>query len=90
MKPTNEPIAVSDLARQIQTRVDSTPILDIHTHLYDPAFRELLLWGIDDLLTYHYLVAEAFRYLDMPYEKFWGLSKSSQADLIWEALFLEH
>lgn len=70
--------------------VANTPIQDIHTHLYDPAFGELLLWGIDDLLVYHYLVAEAFRYLDIPYEKFWALTKSQQADLIWKQLFIEH
>ena len=70
--------------------VASTPIHDVHTHLYDPAFGELLLWGIDDLLVYHYLVAEAFRHLDLPYEKFWALSKSRQAELIWDKLFLEH
>lgn len=70
--------------------VASTPIQDIHTHLYDPAFGELLLWGIDDLLVYHYLVAESFRYLDLPYEKFWALTKSQQADLIWQQLFVEH
>ena len=68
----------------------SAPVTDIHTHLYDPAFKELLLWGIDDLLVYHYLVAEAFRYLDLPYDKFWSLSKTGQADLIWDALFLQH
>ena len=49
------------LAKQVDRIVANTPVFDIHTHLYDPAFRELLLWGIDDLLTYHYLVAEAFR-----------------------------
>lgn len=70
--------------------VAGTPIQDIHTHLYDPAFGELLLWGIDDLLVYHYLVAEAFRYLEIPYEKFWALTKSQQADLIWRQLFIEH
>jgi len=53
-------------------------------------FRSLLLWGIDDLLVYHYLVAEAFRHVDIPYEKFWKLSKTRQADLIWDALFLKH
>src|SRR5271170_3870235 len=52
------------VARQIEDIVMSTPLTDIHTHLYDPAFNELLLWGIDDLLTYHYLVAEMFRYVD--------------------------
>jgi hypothetical protein len=78
------------LARQVQDIVMSAPVTDIHTHLYDPAFKELLLWGIDDLLVYHYLVAEAFRYLELPYEKFWSLSKTQQADLIWDALFLQH
>jgi hypothetical protein len=41
-------------------------------------------------LTYHYLVAESFRYLEIPYETFWSLSKSQQADLIWKVLFLDH
>src|SRR5207244_4776511 len=78
------------LARRVEKIVANTPVFDIHTHLYDPAFRELLLWGIDELLIYHYLVAEAFRYLELPYDRFWALSKTEQADLIWEALFLEH
>src|SRR2546422_706454 len=78
------------LAARVEKIVLSTPVYDIHTHLYDPAFGELLLWGIDDLLVYHYLVAEAFRYLDVPYDKFWALSKTGQADLIWDALFLKH
>jgi hypothetical protein len=48
------------------------------------------MWGIDDLLVYHYLVAEVFRYSDMPYAKFWSLSKTEQADAIWKTLFIEH
>src|SRR5437773_1511601 len=78
------------LAKRVEKIVNTTPVSDIHTHLYDPAFRGLLLWGIDDLLTYHYLVAETFRYFDLPFEKFWSLSKTQQADLIWEALFVQH
>src|SRR5439155_25333664 len=78
------------VAKQIENIVMSTPVTDVHTHLYDPAFKELLLWGIDDLLVYHYLVAEAFRYLDLLYDKFWSLSKTAQAVLIWDALFLQH
>src|SRR5438067_10932708 len=77
-------------AKQIQDVVNSTPIVDIHAHLYDPAFKELLLWGIDDLLVYHYLVAESFRFFDVAYDQFWSLSKSAQADLIWKALFIDH
>jgi hypothetical protein len=90
MKRTRQQAALSPIARQVEQAVASTPTVDIHTHLYDPAFRDLLLWGIDDLLVYHYLVAEAFRYLSIPYDKFWSLSKTEQADLIWDALFLKH
>jgi hypothetical protein len=77
-------------AKQVEEIVMSTPVTDIHTHLYDPAFGDLLLWGIDDLLVYHYMVAEAFRHFELPYEKFWALSKTKQADLIWDALFIQH
>jgi hypothetical protein len=82
--------APGHLASKVEQIVAQTPADDIHTHLYDPAFGELLLWGIDELLVYHYLVAEGFRFLDIPYEKFWNLSKTEQADLIWEQLFLKH
>lgn len=81
---------MAPLAAEVERIVTATPVHDIHTHLYDPAFGELLLWGIDDLLVYHYLVAEAFRYFDLPYGKFWSLPKKQQADLVWEALFLRH
>ena len=78
------------LADEVEQIVMSTPVVDIHTHLYDPAFEGLLLWGIDELLVYHYLVAEAFRYLEIPYEQFWSLSKTRQAELIWDELFVKH
>jgi hypothetical protein len=80
----------SSLRAEVERIVARVPITDIHTHLYDPAFGDLLLWGIDDLLTYHYLVAEAFRWFEIPYETFWKMSKTQQADAIWNALFVEH
>jgi hypothetical protein len=70
--------------------VRETPVFDVHTHLYAPAFDRLLLFGIDELLTYHYLVAEYFRFSSVPYEQFWAMGKSDQADLIWQALFVEN
>ena len=82
--------ASSPLASMVRKVVQATPVTDIHTHLYDPAFGELLLWGIDDLLVYHYLVAEGFRCLDISYDEFWKLSKTQQADLIWDALFIQN
>lgn len=80
----------AQLAQQVESIVARAPVSDIHTHLYDPAFGELLLWGIDELLVYHYLVAEAFRHMDLPYDEFWALPKTRQADLIWEKLFIEN
>ena len=67
-----------DLRRILDRVVAETPVRDIHTHLYDPAFGDLLLWGVDELLTYHYLVAEFFRVSPMPYAEFWALSKPQQ------------
>jgi hypothetical protein len=90
MRSTLAKASQAKLAKQVEDIVMSAPVADIHTHLYDPAFSDLLLWGIDDLLVYHYLVAEGFRYFDLPYDKFWSLSKSEQADLIWDALFIQH
>jgi len=70
--------------------VNATPAYDIHTHLYDPAFGDLLLWGIDELLVYHYLVAEAFRWMDLPYAQFHAMPKAQQAEMIWDKLFITH
>jgi hypothetical protein len=88
---TSEGVATrrATLRAQVEQVVARTPVIDIHTHLYEAGFGDLLLWGIDDLLVYHYLVAEAFRYLDRPYEEFWAMPKSAQAELIWKELFLK-
>jgi hypothetical protein len=81
-------------ADQIQSTVidvlATTQCIDIHTHLYPPAFEKLGLWGIDELLTYHYLEAEFFRSSDMLLERYWSLPKRDQADAIWRALFVEN
>lgn len=79
-----------DLASIVSRVVAETKITDIHTHLYAPSFGDILLWGVDELLTYHYLVAETMRYVDMPYDEFWAMSKQAQAELIWQTLFIDH
>ena len=78
-----------ELRRHVDEVIAAMPVTDMHTHLYAPQFGELNLWGIDELLNYHYLIAELFRSSTITYEKFWGLSKTQQADLIWRALFVE-
>ncbi|MFB3880261.1 MAG: glucuronate isomerase [Armatimonadota bacterium] len=85
------PIADVHHLRQIVDRaVAETKVTDVHTHIYPPCFGNLLLWGIDDLITYHYLIAETFRWVELTYDDYWTLSKREQADLIWRALFLEN
>jgi len=69
--------------------VQETIAADLHTHLYAPDFGLMQLWGIDDLLTYHYLVAEQFRYCSLTPPEFFSFSKTQQADHIWRLLFVE-
>jgi hypothetical protein len=89
----------------VTSAIQAQPVVDMHTHLYSPAFGTpvpnatgqtdpagLLLWGVDELVTYHYLVAEVFRVVPatvLPYEQFWKMSKAEQADHIWKHLFVE-
>ena len=55
----------------------STQVIDIHTHLFAPGFGSLGLWGIDHLLTYHYLEAELFRSAPIRPEEYWALTLRS-------------
>ncbi len=95
----------SSLHEQIAHVVHRQPVVDMHTHLYPPSFgtpkagsagasdpKGLMLWGLDELLTYHYLVAELFRVVDparVTPEQFFAMDKSAQAELIWHELFIE-
>lgn len=79
----------TELREKVAAIVASTPVLDIHTHLFPPAFGGMMLRGIDELLTYHYLVAETLRYRPEKAEEFWRLPLTARADLVWETLFLE-
>ena len=79
-----------ELRAQVQLIVNSTYVTDVHTHIFPPAFKHLCLFGIDELLTYHYLVAETFRSARTTYDRFWRMSKTEQADLVWQTLFVEN
>ena len=85
-----DPLIPSQIEPVVEEVLSSTPFIDIHTHLFPPAFGKLGLWGIDELLTYHYLEAEFFRSSDIRPERYWKLSKREQADAIWQVLFVEN
>jgi len=83
-------ISQQNLLSVVEEELSATQIIDIHTHLYKPSLGAVGLWGIDELVTYHYLEAELFRSNDISPEKYWSLSKREQADLIWHTLFVEN
>lgn len=70
--------------------VMTTEAVDVHTHLFPPSHGSLMLWGVDDLLTYHYLVAELFMFMPastITPAQFMKLSTREQADIIWDHHF---
>jgi hypothetical protein len=73
----------------VNDAVATTPVYDLHTHLYPASFGPLMLWGIDELITYHYLIAETIRATRMPYDAFWAMTQQQQAERIWQTLFIE-
>jgi hypothetical protein len=79
-----------DVRAAVTAAVHAQPVTDIHTHLFSPEFGELLLWGVDELVTYHYLIAETMRSSDVGYDTYWAMSQREQADLIWQTLFLDN
>lgn len=86
----SERLAAAQIPAAVEHTLASTPFIDVHTHLFTPAFGKLGLWGIDELLTYHYLEAELFRSSRISPEDYWPLPKRRQADAIWQALFVEN
>jgi len=80
---------IQDVRKSLDRALKQVRITDIHTHLYAPCFGDLLLRGIDELLTYHYLVAETFRHVAMPFKDFFAMPRKDQADLVWKTLFVD-
>jgi hypothetical protein len=80
----------SELRREVELIVNTTPVIDVHTHVFPPEFGAMCLSGIDDLLTYHYLVAETFRSTDVCPAYFWKMNKAERADLVWKTLFVDN
>ena len=79
-----------ELRRQVEHVAMTTCVVDVHTHIFPPEFGAMCLSGIDDLLTYHYLIAEMFRSTDVSYACFWKMNKAERADLVWQTLFVNN
>ncbi len=79
----------SELETVIRRITTETRVIDMHTHVYAEAFSEHLLWGIDELLQYHYLTAEFFRHSFLSCDEYWSLDGASRAEAVWQTLFVE-
>jgi hypothetical protein len=103
--PHGDRLERGQVRRAVESVLAGQPLVDMHTHAYPSRFGTpvpnatgktdpsgLMLWGVDELVTYHYLIAEVYRVVPparLPYEQFWAMSKTEQADHIWKHLFVE-
>ena len=72
-------ISSFNLDSSIKEIVDNCPIIDVHSHLFPSAHLELCLFGIDHLLTYHYLISELFIvWSELSVSDFYQLSLENQ------------
>ncbi|OQR81671.1 hypothetical protein THRCLA_11522 [Thraustotheca clavata] len=82
-------LSLEDIEKVVRHYALNTPVVDVHTHLFPPSHSELMLWGIDALLTYHYLVAEYLTTASVSPEEFYKWSTTKQADSVWHHLFVD-
>ena len=93
----------ADVAAAVTRQVSDVQAIDVHTHLLPPSHGSLLLYGIDEVLTYHYLVAELFMVMPLDTEEdavvlpgdapttdeFFAWSKPKQAGFVFDELFVK-
>lgn len=84
------PLTAAEMQIAVERQLAAIPFVDMHTHLFAPALGKLGLWGIDELVTYHYLEAEVFRSSAVTPDQYWALTKRERANLIWKTLFVEN
>eukprot|EP00927_Polykrikos_kofoidii_P053507 TRINITY_DN4811_c0_g1_i1.p1 TRINITY_DN4811_c0_g1~~TRINITY_DN4811_c0_g1_i1.p1 ORF type:complete len:965 (+),score=116.25 TRINITY_DN4811_c0_g1_i1:51-2897(+) len=88
----SRPIIVeeSHLREAVLQEVEATEAVDVHTHLFPASYGpQLMQYGIDAMLTYHYLVAEYLSTAKELPDYFYSLPRKEKANRIWEALFVK-
>ncbi|CAE8699205.1 unnamed protein product, partial [Polarella glacialis] len=89
LKP-QQPLLLEErhLEEAVKQEVEAAEAVDVHTHLFPAGHGESLMeYGIDAMLTYHYLVAEYLATSRESPEAFYALPGSIQAERVWEGLF---
>lgn len=78
------------LEEAVQQEVEAVEAADVHTHLFAAGHGAgLMRYGIDAMLTYHYLVAEYLATSREGVEEFYALPQAEQAERVWQGLFVK-
>ena len=88
---SNVPLALEEIPAAVKFAVspEQLPVEDEHSHLlHNTAGDELCFWGIERLLTYHYVRRILFAEGHVTPEVFYSWSLREQADFVWQKLFV--
>ena len=79
----------SELAEAVAQEAEAAEAVDVHTHLFAAAYgAPLMEFGIDALLTYHYVVAQYLAVAPESADEFGALPQAEQAERVWQGLFV--
>ena len=76
-----------NISNKLHNIINSTPIFDLHTHLFPPKHEGYFLIGFKNLLNYHYLIAELLTATNIDASTFYSYNDEKKASLIWNELF---
>ena len=80
-------LSSDNISKKLLNIIDSTPIFDLHTHLFPPKHEGYFLLGFKNLLNYHYLIAELLTATNIDASTFYSFNDEKKASLIWNELF---
>ena len=82
-------LTIDNLPSKLFNLVNSTPIFDLHTHLFPPNHKTYFLSGFKNLLNYHYLIAELLTAANIEASKFYSYKDDKKASIVWDELFIK-
>jgi glucuronate isomerase len=80
-------LSSDNISNKLLNIINSTPIFDLHTHLFPPKHEGYFLLGFKNLLNYHYLIAELLTAANIDASTFYSYNDEKKASLIWKELF---
>ena len=80
-------LSSDNISNKLLNIINSTPIFDLHTHLFPPKHEGYFLLGFKNLLNYHYLIAELLTATNIDASIFYSHNDEKKASLIWNELF---